>query len=1186
MAAQNTITTSSEFMVNFLQGQVMDPQDNFEALQTSTGLSLLFYQSSAGVLYVAQETTATSITGWTNNDLSTATIGASFPGQSNVQVKNFQVAEQPDGTIVIAMVVHNPNVNGNAGRDTLFLSAGNSSSNLAWISSPVWTAYSFDNPNVQNIENATLDVSGAFLGNGGDIVWVGESGPQTVWGLCIVVDVINSSNSISRFFIDPTKLNGYAWILHTLPAELTPCQYTTCMGHPENNGEGLYTSGQVDGSSQIFFTPLYNYFNHGVAPEPSRLSLPNSLTPNSIASCRNSDLSTDLYLQADSSETPGGLYYLPSNGQGDQSVATLLFSNVIFAGTKNLYAFTGGGNVVVWGLNGSNQVFYAMCPAGQQQTPEAWSNPVPIATGVDLISPYINNADNANVFFASDNENLYRLTQSPSTTIWAEDKITFPPPTNLPAVNFASYTTRLQYLDPNNQPLTSPLQLSASTRGSFVVNNLYYILDTTPVQVTPDVTGTITIIECANGINGTRLTVSETVADGVQININPMDKPMQKTFGLGSSTGSTTALQNAQITNPVTGVQTPLVGSGVSSQKVSTAAQGINSLQTCYSSFPGGSTATSSVRPTATLRLGDASEAGGFIDGIETAFGDVVNFLESGIDYVVNVVKDTASGLWYFVVTIGEAVYNAVLDCVEKVVGAAVWLFDQIEVAIKDLILFLEFLFEWQDITRTKEVFKNIVNLFIQNQVSELSSLQAQFDQEIQTLINEINNWAGVTNWSSNLGQANSNPLSGSSNPSSGSASGSLLSHHFQNNASNLQQTNPPAPPNPTDGLIQNLFNAISEEADTLGAAYSALQGLAEQMPPPSLGDLLQQIVAILADTTLASAQTVVDAIFAIVEALAQTALDVLTTPVYIPVVSDILSYFGVSMPSMLDVFCWVAAVPFTLAYKIVKDAAPFPDDANTEFLINATSWSDLKQAFGITTSAPTLAPQLDTRPTVVEAATNSSVSIPQLPQSVQEVIFGLGHSAAFVFGLIGAFIDVVEAGEESGDNPFAIPAAILAILAGGGAGSADVLAPQYPLQQTAVVWVYRAAVAVRAIFKLIYSGPAQKRFATSTGILNGLAASDGRATGAIIDSIIAIPQLACSCYHFYELSNDPAGDERSNAIIEETANMTCYVSRVAYAIAVNTQGTPKAVSIGVMGVAEVAYGGLEFAETEIGFAT
>src|SRR5262245_4516902 len=74
----NTITYSSELMKNYLQAEVMTPDKTFEALQTSTGASLLFSIGTDNVFYVTQETSGQSANGWSKTDLSTAQATKDF----------------------------------------------------------------------------------------------------------------------------------------------------------------------------------------------------------------------------------------------------------------------------------------------------------------------------------------------------------------------------------------------------------------------------------------------------------------------------------------------------------------------------------------------------------------------------------------------------------------------------------------------------------------------------------------------------------------------------------------------------------------------------------------------------------------------------------------------------------------------------------------------------------------------------------------------------------------------------------------------------------------------------------------------------------------------------------------------------------------------------------------------------
>ena len=75
---------------------------------------------------------------------------------------------------------------------------------------------------------------------------------------------------------------------------------------------------------------------------------------------------------------------------------------------------------------------------------------------------------------------------------------------------------------------------------------------------------------------------------------------------------------------------------------------------------------------------------------------------------------------------------------------------------------------------------------------------------------------------------------------------------------------------------------------------------------------------------------------------LAKAAIDGLDTPIHIPVISDILSGFGVPEFSMLDIACWVVAVPATIIYKLTLDEAPFPDNEETDFFIHVQDYQAL----------------------------------------------------------------------------------------------------------------------------------------------------------------------------------------------------------------------------------------------------
>lgn len=100
----------------------------------------------------------------------------------------------------------------------------------------------------------------------------------------IVVDVLRDPSSpeplIFRYYIDVNKTGGYAWHPHDLAIDLEAGKYSSCLGRRSGQYvDGLYTIGQVGGSAQFMYQPLYNVFNPNVPASPSLFRLPGGGSP-------------------------------------------------------------------------------------------------------------------------------------------------------------------------------------------------------------------------------------------------------------------------------------------------------------------------------------------------------------------------------------------------------------------------------------------------------------------------------------------------------------------------------------------------------------------------------------------------------------------------------------------------------------------------------------------------------------------------------------------------------------------------------------------------------------------------------------------------------------------------------------------------------------------------------------------
>ncbi|KAL4731239.1 hypothetical protein ACLX1H_000202 [Fusarium chlamydosporum] len=226
-------------------------------------------------------------------------------------------------------------------------------------------------------------------------------------------------------------------------------------------------------------------------------------------------------------------------------------------------------------------------------------------------------------------------------------------------------------------------------------------------------------------------------------------------------------------------------------------------------------------------------------------------------------------------------------------------------------------------------------------------------DTQIANPEASINQWAGVSDWSTPLEQTTGQTVSGKKDPTKGQTSGSqMLLNHYKSNASSLTVVGSPPANDSVQQLFDDLLTAVEQEGQSLYEAYNRLKGLATNFTSMYIDDVLKQLVDILANVFLSGMKTVGDATLNILCDLASTAFDALDTNIHIPVISDILNALGVPDLSMLDLFCWIPTVAYTVTYKIAHDSAPV-SSTEADAIIGAESWDDLKALFGGSAAVP-----------------------------------------------------------------------------------------------------------------------------------------------------------------------------------------------------------------------------------------
>ncbi|KAH7229825.1 hypothetical protein BKA60DRAFT_628384 [Fusarium oxysporum] len=1126
---REVVTSSTEMMLNYVQGKVVEPEGKFRALQAANGTALLFSIDSSGVFNVIEETVAETQTGWRATDLSSKTIDNRFP--SGAKVRQFDIGQSVmnENTISLAMSVRSD------GSDTLFLSLINShSSTSEWIPNCSWTSFPFDAQDGPSSIHITD-------------IYISETDQQQQY---IMVDILRDPNSelkaTSRYVVDPFSPSEPHWMPHILPFEVEEGTYQSCVGRvPGAFVDGIYTAGAVKGVPQCSYVPFFNP-SGSAAPMPTRLPLPDKIVATAIASARYEDESSPWYGTTDFYAVGNSTIYRwnPDEQLYDNTVGTALLTNPVFAGTDTLITLMHNKITTIFGKNASNIVYYTSCHIDYLADPMSWSAPVPVLRGIERITSFINLKDGGNTVFAAGGSQIQKLTQATHTKskLWCAQPIMLEASPQSSSISFNSYTTTINVRGQNgNLLMEREIVLTTEARTPVYIDGLYYILSTTPVTIPVDVSGQVIIIQATASIIGAiinvRLGLTEHIVDPMAISFNKMAKLSDKE-----------ALKNAQIrTNTVAGGVTgdsgtdKLVFSSVSDSDLETTVKNMKLLTDTYNKNRSRASQLSlgMVAPATTrMVVSQGSGRSGFVDCIAIAIGDLFNWLKTGVEKVVDFAKETATGLWQFIVSVGSDVYAAVLDTVDAVVGAVEWVFDQIKTGVNKVLRYLEFLFDWDDIRRTKQVTHNLVRCHLTEMVSGIKTAKGEFDECMDEAQKAVAEWSGIKDWSG-LGDAASKPPSGQmvdTTTEKQTPSSQMMMGHLKNQAGQITTQGAMPEPSQVQGLVDDMIAALEAEGAVFLRTFEQLQDLAKDFTTLSLAEILKRLVGILVEGVLGTTKVVVDAILDVLHRLAGTVFEILDTKIHIPIISEILSLIGIPDISFLDLFLWIGAAGITIIHKIATGEALFADNATTRSLIDAKDWA----SFSAVVNQP-IRLASDEKHTG-----NSHLGV---SRDIGRTIHIVGHALAGFMTFPGTFVIFNEAVHPDPKNPYRIPSSILGIVGAVALGAADYLSAAMPIDNTFISILRKVTAGVTVLFKCIFSGPAQNYFNNKN--LKFLQAADTRKIAAVFDMVVVAPNFFCIFYHFDEIREKPVSTDRTIAIVEETARMMTCFARVSYTVAV-----------------------------------
>ena len=981
-------------MDNYRQMSVLSQQKEFRALQTSDGHSLLFCIGDDQVFYLIREVSGTS-TGWEKIDLSSKL--SRFNEGTTIKVKTFEATEDLSAkTIDLLIAVEGKN--GDKLYTALDVNCDISDWNeLSWLEQPY--------------DDADHPVGHLSILNINEV--------QSQEKEYIVVDLLPNKDDqfLKRFFLDPSKkLTGKIWNNRDLGVnvegqgeeKVAPADILhNCMG--KKAGErvaGIYTLANGPGKKVLLYTPLYNPRKPKVAVNPTRFKIPD--TTSSMAVTSPGGQGSSLFITADDT-----IYFFAPDKQkitdeGEDPNGVAVLKNEMITNTEQLYANESSERVIVWGVNQSGTVYYAKCDKGKESEANAWSGPFPIIESVQVVSPYISQQDNGVNFFAKQSNNvLKKAVQDPTNTLWTFRNIALPAP-DAKASKGKSFTTHIQVTDDSGQPLVNEeLYIRLNAKSNFYINNLFFALDTQPTLIKTDNLGALHIIEWVEGLKGTGFSISKEKSER-GFPIDPINCLMKK---IGQLT-DVEKLKKAKIKDDKGNEESLLPDSVLEDKhKVAELAEHFENLHKAWEDQkPSGTSQAKAMSFAAAAPTTESVAIDNIANAIEMAAGDMLSLISKGFSSSLKVIKAVEDDCWSFIAEIGGKIYRFLLDSGEKILDALETVWNKIVKEAKRLWRYVKFLFEWDDIVRTKDVSKQLISFYFDQVKDWLNGIEKDVDKGAKAVKSLVEYWKAhetripvdlktlesfMLAWATGSGDIgkksldqnanHAHPLEfpagtkgmgtrssakGKDDSTINSAQGKFLLNHFNTNINRSELSFD------SRDLVKLIKNVLGDSIDAdkiakdiekaiekINVSYEEGKKDINQLisdvqhfwcddtgnANPDWLDGIKKIFADIAIVALDLFVGVIDALFEILKLVVDIIRYALKAPLKIPVLSDILEdVAGIKMPSILDIILMVCAVPGTLVYKISHDEAPFPKDDNlTKEILNAYDYASFKDKVG-----------------------------------------------------------------------------------------------------------------------------------------------------------------------------------------------------------------------------------------------
>lgn len=678
----------------------------------------------------------------------------------------------------------------------------------------------------------------------------------------------------------------------------------------------------------------------------------------------------------------GNIYRLLKNSLGQYSWAQITQASAFL----DIGAVTDAEGAIHLFSRGSDARLYDIAPTATG----GWSGAAPIRTNIASATLTLNDAGNIELFLVGTSQaTLFHLVREATTSNWAETTVEVP--TNGRLEEYKAYSTDLTAYDEQGSPLpNTPVQVWASSETRIQVNGASFFIDAhMPANITTNAAGRLTVTQETSSLaasalqfgltgymppgqslgvkqfagvqerleklDGTKMLDAET-AEGKYVlgpdyrdpaTADALAKACNRCMTLAGSTPITLATKNLSARARKLGVGHFQHHDAANMNRIVAPREGMH-WQIDFSSG----------KPV--FRDLDAEGAAILLAGKRAELDNVAgifDFIEDIGDFISGVAEDIVSIVDTVITTVGDAVkaaitfvmdgvtylFETVVAFVEQAFDLVEAIFAKVKVFFETLFEWLGFLFQWKDILRTRTALAYTVDQYLGFLEGAAAGIQnfidagfASAQDEVDALFDKLVGMVGATSSIGGYpdektppepvyesGAANNVVLNGALD-NAGVAKVSM-SYRLSGSA-----TGSGDPWGTIAASIQALASTVSsspafaEAADYMTNLGGSLDNIFSQL----LSALLRVVQGVI-KAVLSGVQTVIDSVLQICGSIVSGLRDLLQSEWDIPLVSDLYEWLTGGKLTLLDLFCLIMAVPATVIYKVVKGAAPFPDDTS-----------------------------------------------------------------------------------------------------------------------------------------------------------------------------------------------------------------------------------------------------------------